>query len=975
MAMSGICCSMRMQRLHCISHDRNKNTMKRNSAAMNLPVSGRINLVFCRLAAAMMLLWPVCAIQPAKASPASVVSWQKQADGVTFHLQTGVLKVQVWSPRVIRILYGPGPLVPVHKSLSVVSSPQHVAWHLVVTTRHVSILTGQVQVQVNRRTSAVRFLNAQGKPVLSETPGGRSLTAETLAGQQPQPSYRAMQSFVLPAGEDIYGLGQHRLPTSQGNMSYRGMAVSLEQANREVAIPFLTSSRGYGLFWDNASHTDVSVGTGSATTVPSSQLFTEDGKPGGLTARYYNGHDFETLAATQVDPQVDFDWKGAPVKGVSHNYFSVRWTGSVLARGGGDYTFVTTSDDGVRLWVDGRQVIDDWSNHAAQDDQATVYFAPHSMHKIRMEYFQDTRDAIAHLAWRHNLPQYTTWNSEAANCIDYYFIYGPALDTVMAGYRGLTGQAPMPPKWALGFWQSKERYRSQQEWLDIASKYRARRDPIDAIVQDFLYWEPYPWGSNKFNTTLYPDPAAAIAQLHNQYHLHFMISVWGKFYPGSTGNIDQNYDVMNQHGYLYPPQPDGARYYDAFNPAARALYWSFLRDQLFSKGVDAWWLDADEPEGDMWAFRQVQTAAGLGATVLNAWPLMHTTGVYRGQRAADPKKRVFILSRSAFAGQQRNGAATWSGDITGDWDTFGRQIPAGLDFCLSGIPYWTTDIGGFFENYPGGSKNPQYRELFTRWFEWGAFCPIFRVHGMDTPKELWRFGSRYEKILVRYDNLRYRLMPYIYSLAWQVTAHAGTIMRALVMNFPSDVKARESRSEFLFGPAFLVCPVTHEGAVSRSVYLPKGSAWVDFWSGLAYQGGQTISASAPIETMPLYVRAGSIVPMGPFLQYASQKPADPIELRIYQGASGKFTLYEDEGDNYDYEKGVYATIPIFWNNKTGVLTIGRRRGTFPGMLRRRTFRVVMVGQDKGTGLAVTQAADRVVVYNGKAIAIRLRKAK
>jgi alpha-D-xyloside xylohydrolase len=372
----------------------------------------------------------------------------------------------------------------------------------------------------------------------------------------------------------------------------------------------------------------------------------------------------------------------------------------------------------------------------------------------------------------------------------------------------------------------------------------------------------------------------------------------------------------------------------------------------------------------MQGFRQVQTALGPASFLLNAWPLMHTTGVYMGQRAAAPDKRVFILTRSAYAGQQRNAAATWSGDITGDWETFGRQIPAGLHFCLSGVPYWTTDIGGFFVNYPGGSENAEYRELFTRWFEWGALCPIFRVHGTNTPKELWRFGSQFEPILLTYDNLRYRLMPYIYSQAWQVTAQAGTIMRALVMDYPSDVTARECRDEYLFGPAFLVCPVTHQGATSRSVYLPSGSSWVDFWTGKGYKGGETIRAPAPIETMPLYVRAGSIVPMGPLLQYASEKPADPIELRVYQGANGAFTLYEDEGDSYRYEKGVYATIPLTWNDRTGVLTIGERKGVFPGMLRNRTFRVVWVRPGKGTGVEIPRSVDRIVPYTGNVVVVR-----
>ena len=367
-------------------------------------------------------------------------------------------------------------------------------------------------------------------------------------------------------------------------MSYRGTTVTLEQTNREVAIPFLTSSRGYGLLWDNPAHTDVSVGTGEAQTVPSSRLLTEAGQPGGLTARYYDGHDLGTLVTTRTDPQVDFNWSDAPAAGLTHNYFSVRWTGSVQAQETGDYTFVTTSDDGARLWVDDKQVIDDWSNHAARDDSATVHFAAHSQHKIRMEYFQDTRDAIARLAWRHALPQSTVWTSEAADSIDYYFIDGPSLDTVMAEYRGLTGQVPMPPKWALGYWQSKERYGSQQEWLDIAQEYRARRDPIDNLVQDFLYWEPYPWGSNAFDPKRYPDPATAIARLHDDYHLHLMISVWGKFYPGSPDNPDRNYDVMKENGFLYPPQSDSAGYYDAFNPAARARYWSFLRRPALLQG-------------------------------------------------------------------------------------------------------------------------------------------------------------------------------------------------------------------------------------------------------------------------------------------------------------------------------------------------------------------------------------------------------
>jgi alpha-D-xyloside xylohydrolase len=394
-----------------------------------------------------------------------------------------------------------------------------------------------------------------------------------------------------------------------------------------------------------------------------------------------------------------------------------------------------------------------------------------------------------------------------------------------------------------------------------------------------------------------------------------------------------------------------------------------MRGELGRKGVDAWWLDASEPEVDMGPFREVQTAQGRAARVLNAWPLMHTRAVYEGQRAAVPNKRVFILTRSAYAGQQRSGAAVWSGDLVAAWLVYAHQIPAGLNFCLSGTPYWTTDIGGFFVDYPGGSTNPEYRELFTRWFQWGAFCPIFRVHGTDTPKELWRFGPRYEPILARADRLRYRLMPYLYSQAWQVTAHAGTIMRALVMDFPHDVAARESKDEFLFGPAMLVCPVTQRGATTRPVYLPGGTRWTNFWTGQSVNGGRTITAPAPIDILPLYIRAGSIIPMGPFLQYASEKPDGPIELRVYRGANGAFMLYEDEGDSYRYEKGAYAAIPITWNEAAKTLIVGARRGRFPGMQKRRTFKIIWVRPGRGVGLAEA-AADATIHYRGLPVSVK-----
>ena len=589
----------------------------------------------------------------------------------------------------------------------------------------------------------------------------------------------------------------------------------------------------------------------------------------------------------------------------------MRWTGFVRAAEAGDYTFQTQADDGARLWIDGKPVIDDWSVHPAATDKATVHLAAGTQHAIRLEYFQGGGDAVVKLSWsKPGTHPRMQWTSEAADTLDYTVFYGPSIDRVIAEYRHATGEAPLIPKWALGYWQSKEHYATQQELLDIAAEYRRRHDPIDNIVQDWFYWDPFAWGSHQFDPKRYPDPAGTIKTLHDQDHLHFMITVWGKFDPSLPGKPDVNYDELNAKGFLYPTSVRGPdQIYDAFSPEARAIYWRQMRDALFSKGVDAWWLDASEPEVNMTAFRQTQTAAGLGARVLNAWPLMHTTGVSEGQRRDAPNKRVFILTRSAYAGQQRTGAATWSGDINATWDVFAHQIPAGLNFCLSGIPYWTTDIGGFIRSYPGGADNPQYRELYTRWFEFGAFCPLFRSHGTSTPREMWRFGPQTEQTLLKYDNLRYRLMPYIYSQAWQVTHSGGTIMRALVMDFPQDATACHVQDEFLFGPSILVCPVIKPGVVSRSVYLPIGTGWTNFWTGAHLRGGQTINAAASIDQMPLFVRDGAILPFGPELQYAAQKPADPIELRIYPGTDNTFTLYEDEGDNTNYLRGNMRPFP------------------------------------------------------------------
>ena len=567
---------------------------------------------------------------------------------------------------------------------------------------------------------------------------------------------------------------------------------------------------------------------------------------------------------------------------------------------------------------------------------------------------------------------YLFLSSDVADLIDYYFFYGPEFDRIIADYREVTGAAPLYGEWAYGFWQSKNKYASQEEILSVAQKYRDLRIPIDNIVQDWFWWTRT--GEFKFNEH-YPDPKAMMDKLHKE-HFHLMMSIWPFFDPGS-----QTYEDMEKKGYFLAKtsvaafHPKGAALYDAFNPAARKYYWNLVDDALFKTGADAWWMDTTEPETEGREENILfdhHVFTGNGARYSNIYPLMTTMGVYEGQRAATDQKRVFILSRSAFAGIQRYAVTAWSGDILSDFETYKRQIPAGLNFELSGIPYWTTDIGGFVLGHP---NDPRYRELFVRWFQYGTFCPIFRVHGTRTPNEneVWSYGPEAESILASFDRLRYRLMPYIYSVAWRITSEGYTPMRPLVMDFRTDVKAQNIGDEYLFGPAILVSPVTEQGASSRHLYLPEAK-WYDFWNGSAKQGPCDVDAPAPLSRLPLYVRAGSIVPMGPDVEYAEEKPEGPIELRVYPGADGDFTIYEDDGNTYAYEKGARAIIPIRWNDARRTLTIGDRKGAYDGMPQKLRFAVVFVGDGHGVGIDSTAHPDSVIQYEGKSVAVAQKTA-
>ncbi|MEO5944492.1 MAG: TIM-barrel domain-containing protein [Ferruginibacter sp.] len=599
----------------------------------------------------------------------------------------------------------------------------------------------------------------------------------------------------------------------------------------------------------------------------------------------------------------------------------------------------------------------------------------------------------------------TSFKSDVGDCIDYYFMYGGNADGVIADMRDLTGQAPMFPLWTYGFFQSKERYKSQDEAVGVVKKYRSLKVPLDGIIQDWQYWgNNYLWNSMEFLNADFPNPQKFVKDVHD-LNAHLTISIWNSFGPKTKQyreldsiNALMSFSTWPQSGSeLWPPKrdyPSGVRVYDPYNPAARNIYWKHL-SYMHSLGIDGWWMDSSEPDHLDFKPSDLDERTYLGSfrKVRNVFPLVTVGGVYTHQRAVDSSKRVFILTRSAFAGQQRYGANTWSGDVTSSWNALRNQISAGLNFSLTAIPYWNADIGGFFlTRFRRKLEDPEYRELYVRWLEFGTFTPMMRSHGADAPREIYQFGekgNRYYDAIEKYINLRYRLLPYIYSTSWDVTANQSSMMRALVMDFPKDKNALDINDEYLFGKSLLVHPVTNAMYIkpavsgrdtiqaedfstvkSKETYLPAGNDWFDFWTGEKYKAGTNVNKQTPLDIIPMYVKAGAIIPIGPDVQYATEKKWDDLEIRIYPGANGKFVLYEDENDNYNYEKGIYATIAFEWNDKKNELTIGNVNGSFPGMLTTRKFNVVVV--KPGLGAADSRYNNgKEIMYNGKKLAVKL----
>ena len=813
-------------------------------------------------------------------------------NGITLHMVSGTMRVEVCGDSVVHVVASPTSEIPTPK-VPIVTQPCRANGLQLKTGKVISLSTAALTVLVNRSSGAVSFLSNDGKSVLTEPAhGGKAFEVPSVYETK---TWQVQQTFVSPSDEALYGLGQHQ----EGLFNLRGVPIRLHQANTNISIPFLLSSKGYGLLWNNPSLTDFN---------PADQVIAIDASTG---------------------------------------------AGKFTTGAQGPYGFLLSSDNRNQLTVDvnGRHVIDlqnMWTPtsgsgivelDANKDYDVTAHGGPGGV-QLAVRPPADT----------------TTFRSEVGQAIDYYFFFGPDLNRVISEYRQLTGEAPLFPKWAYGYLQCRERYHSQQEIQDIAVEFRKRNLPVDALIQDWQYWGKYGWSAMKFDEDHYPNPKEMLDQMHAN-NLHMLISIWSRF-----GEDTDVYKRMAAQSLLIPGTP----WTDFLNPKAQTTFWSELNQGIFRYGMDGWWMDASEPEFDV--LKGKQTFLGAGESVRNAYPLYVTKAIYEGQRGNTDQKRVMILTRSAFAGQQRNAAASWSGDISANWLTLRRQISAGLSFSMSGMPYWTTDIGGFFRPEDQYTSDA-YHELLIRWFQYGAFCPLFRVHGYKSNAELWNYGPDVEKVLSQYDDLRYRLLPYVYSAAWGVTNRGETLMRALPLEFSTDSGARGISDQFVFGRSLLINPVTTQGVMQRSLYLPGSGDWVDFWTGKRLGSGQTVRADAPLDTMPIFVRSGSIVPLGPLVQYASAK-SDPIELRIYPGADADFLLYEDEGDTYDYEHGAYSIIPIHWDDKTTTLTIGDRHGNFPGMLTQRTFQVVRVTDGHGVGITPAKP-DATLEYKGSSISTPL----
>ncbi|HMB99654.1 MAG TPA: TIM-barrel domain-containing protein [Flavobacteriaceae bacterium] len=929
--------------------------------------------------------------------------YKKVDDGIIVSLKNNdsisKLYLQVLGDKLIHVSVTPEKQFQKDSSLIIVPNIQSAAFTVEETKDTIVLKTKDLNVLVSKLDGGIQYKDRDGKRILSEKQGGgKTFIPIEVEGTK---GYTIRQIFESPEDEAFFGLGQHQ----SDEFNYKNKSEELFQYNTKVSVPFIVSNKSYGLLWDSYSLSRFGDSRPYEQLNKVFKLYDKNGKLGNLTGTYsapeHGKHDL-----IREEPTIFFEDKQSiknlpkfPLKNAN-----VIYQGEIEARQSGEFKFSLYYAGYIKVYIDNELIVPErwrtaWNPNSYK---FSLNLEAGKRLPLRIEWKPD--GGVSYCGLRVRTPQpleekgNQVWWSEMNKKMDYYFVYGKTYDEVIKGYRKLTGKSQIMPKWAMGYWQSRERYKTQDEILSVLKEFRERQIPIDNIVLDWNHWEEDQWGSHEFDESRFPNPKAMVDSIHAM-NGKMMISIWPKFYVNT-----EHFKEFDDKGWMYQQAvKDSVRdwvgrgyvgsFYDAYSAGARKLFWHQIYEHYYPLNIDAWWMDASEPnildctDMDYRKALQGPTALGPSTEYFNAYALMNAEAIYNGQRGVAPNRRVFLLTRSGFAGLQRYSTATWSGDIATRWEDMKAQISAGLNFSISGIPYWTMDIGGFcvedryvgaqVSYYQNGVETPDYkewRELNTRWYQFGAFTPLFRAHGQFPFREVWNIAPEghpaYQSILY-YTNLRYRLMPYIYTLASKTYFDDYTLMRPLVMDFPNDKTAENVSDQFMFGTSIMVCPVYSYEARNREVYFPKDKNWFDFYTGTFIKGGQKTQVEAPYERIPLFIPEGAIIPIGPDIQYTDEKPADTVVLYIYGGKDGQFTLYEDEGINYNYEKGKYATIPFAYKDAEKSLTIGKREGEFNGMLQNRKFTIVYVNKENPKPF-IYNAEGIEVNYNGEQQIITLK---
>lgn len=958
----------------------------------------------------------------------SAAGYVKKGNAVTINVSSPgeggarMVRLQVMGDRIIRVEATPEEAFAAKQSLIVVPQKTKARFSVSESDGFVTVSAAGVSARVSTVTGRIEFRDAKGRLLLGETgKAGKTFRRFTVPEREIGPGtltddarhgWTWHTQFDSPADEAFYGLGQHQAE----ELNMKGKNEELFQYNTKVSVPMVLSNRGYGLLWDSYSYCRFGNPDEYRQLQRIFRLYDRDGRPGSLTGTYTDRNGQVVVrsedsiyfehAVPEVNPlhRQDLGIYALP-KGFNLDGAHVTYEGYIEAPEDCDYHFLLYYAGYMTVYVDNHEAVAErwrtaWNPNAWK---FTCRLKAGRRVPIRIEWRPD--GGVSYCGLRVATPRtaeeqgrLSIW-SEMSRYMDYYFIAGERMDDIISGYRTLTGKAPVYPKWTLGYWQSRERYKSSADIEQTMAEFRRRHIPVDNIVQDWNYWKLDSWGDHTFEAARYPNPQAMLDSVHAM-NGRFMISVWPKFYD----TVD-NYKEIDAKGWMYHQaiKDDihdwlGFRgsFYDAYDAGARKMFWRQMDENLYSKykyGIDAWWMDASEPNvrdcTPMWYRKALcgPTALGSSTEFFNAYSIVNADAIYNGQRSVQPNRRVFLLTRSGFAGEQRYSTATWSGDIGTRWEDMRSQMTAGLNYSISGLPFWGMDQGGFsVENrYVAAQKIfdksglesedlKEWRELQTRWNQFGCFIPLYRAHGQWPLREPWNIAPDNHpayKTIVWYDQLRYRMMPYLYSMAGWVHLSDYTMMRPLVMDFNGDSRVLDIKDQWMFGPSLMACPVSRYRMRSREVYLPQQCGWYDLYTGERHDGGRTITAPAPYERIPVFVPEGAILPFGPAMEWCDEKPAELINLYVYAGRDGSFRLYEDEGTNYNYEKGKYATIDISYDDASRTVTIGRRNGSFAGMLKTRRFNVVLVSGDAPRKLDLDSPQGKMVDYDGRAITVSL----